>query len=50
MTAGGQVDDGSNGVTFSEYLLAAAAGPQDASVTVSPIAGIAIVQATFRAP
>ena len=50
MTATGQAADGANGVSFSEYALAAAAGPQNASASVSPSIGMAGVQATFRTP
>jgi len=50
MTPSGQIADGTNGVSFCEYALAATAGPQNASASVSPSIGMAGVQATFRRP
>jgi hypothetical protein len=50
MTASGQASDGVDGVSMSEYALAAAAGPQNASASVAPSLGMAGVQATFRRP
>jgi hypothetical protein len=49
LTLGGQVTDSNNdGSSFSVYALSAAAGSQDASVSVSPAAVCTGVQATFR--
>jgi hypothetical protein len=50
MTASGAASDGSNGVSMSEYALSAAAGPQNASASISPSIGMAGVQATFHRP
>jgi hypothetical protein len=48
MTEGGHVSDGTNGVSFTEYALAAAAGPQAVSVSIAPADGCAGVQGTFH--
>ncbi len=50
MVLSAQVENGANGSSFTEYALAAAAGPQDATATAAPNNGITGILATFRAP